>query len=106
MTAKTVAARLLCLWDVQGKNTGMGCHFLLQGNLPNPGIEPAYPASLADFFPAEPAGKPVFLLNGDKTTCALHGHCQDKIRHPCGGLSAVLACVLSRFSRVRLFASL
>ena len=84
----------------------MGCHFLLQGNLPNPGIEPAYPASLADFFPAEPAGKPVFLLNGDKTTCALHGHCQDKIRHPCGGLSAVLACVLSCFSRVRLFACL
>ena len=44
----------------------MACHFLLQGNLPNPGIEPASPASLADFFPAEPAGKPVFLLNGDK----------------------------------------
>ena len=23
--------RLLCLWDPPGKNTGMGCHFLLQG---------------------------------------------------------------------------
>ena len=23
-----------------GKNTGVGCHFLLQGDLPNPGIEP------------------------------------------------------------------
>ena len=25
--------RLLCLWDFPGKNTGVGCHFLLQGNL-------------------------------------------------------------------------
>ena len=23
--------RLLCLWDFPGKNTGIGCHFLLQG---------------------------------------------------------------------------
>ena len=25
------AARLLCPWDFLGKNTGVGCHFLLQG---------------------------------------------------------------------------
>ena len=25
------STRLLCLWDFPGKNTGMGCHFLLQG---------------------------------------------------------------------------
>ena len=25
------SARLLCPWDFSGKNTGMGCHFLLQG---------------------------------------------------------------------------
>ena len=31
-------ARLLCPWDFPGKNTGVGCHFLLQGiYLPNPG---------------------------------------------------------------------
>ena len=24
-------ARLLCPWDFPGKNTGVGCHFLLQG---------------------------------------------------------------------------
>ena len=29
--------RLLCPWDFPGKNTGMSCHFLLQGNLPGPG---------------------------------------------------------------------
>ena len=39
--------RLVCLWDSPGKNTGVGCHSLLQGNLPLPGIEPMSPA-LAD----------------------------------------------------------
>ena len=27
-------ARLLCPWDPPGKNTGVGCHFLLQGIFP------------------------------------------------------------------------
>ena len=35
-------ARLLCPWDSPGKNTGEGCHFLLQGIFPteesNPGL--------------------------------------------------------------------
>ena len=30
--------RLLCLWNFPGKNTGVGCCFLPQGNLPDPGI--------------------------------------------------------------------
>ena len=29
----------VCPWDSPSKNTGVSCHFLLQGNLPNPGIE-------------------------------------------------------------------
>ena len=28
-------------WSFPGKNTGVGCHFLLPGNLPELGIEPA-----------------------------------------------------------------
>ena len=27
-------------WGYSSKNTGVGCHALLQGNLPNPGVEP------------------------------------------------------------------
>ena len=27
----TVSTRLLCLWDLSGKNPGVDCHFLLQG---------------------------------------------------------------------------
>ena len=32
-----IAARLLCPWDFSGKNTGVGCHFLLQGVFPTQG---------------------------------------------------------------------
>ena len=32
--------RLLCPWDSPGKNTGMGCHVLLQGILPDLGMNP------------------------------------------------------------------
>ena len=49
---------LLCPWKSPGKNTRVGCHFLLQGNLPNPGIEPGSPALQADSLPFEPPGKP------------------------------------------------
>ena len=44
--------------DSPGKTTGMDCHFLLQGNLPNPGIKPRSPALQADSLPSEPPGKP------------------------------------------------
>ena len=30
-TPWTVVYQLLCPWDFPGKNTGLGCHFLLQG---------------------------------------------------------------------------
>ena len=48
----------LSFGDSPGKNTGMGCHALLQGNLPNPGIEPRSPAMWADCLPSEALGKP------------------------------------------------
>ena len=31
------ACRLHCLWDVPGKNTGVGCHFFLQAIFPTQG---------------------------------------------------------------------
>ena len=46
-----------CPWDSPGKNTGVGYHFLLQGNLPNPGIEPRSPALESDTLTSEPPGK-------------------------------------------------
>ena len=40
-------------WDSPGKNTGMSCHALLQGDLPDPGIKPPFltsPALAGRFF--------------------------------------------------------
>ena len=47
VTAWTVACWILCPWDFPGKNTGEGCHFLLQGIFLPPGIKPQSLASLA-----------------------------------------------------------
>ena len=49
--------RLLRPWDSPGKNTGVGCHFFLQGNLPDPVIKPRSPALEADALTSEPPGK-------------------------------------------------
>ena len=35
---------------ILGKNTGLGCPFLLHGIFPNPGIEPGSPTLQADFL--------------------------------------------------------
>ena len=40
--------------DSPGQNTGVGCHALLQGDLPNPGMEPQSPALQADSLLSEP----------------------------------------------------
>ena len=41
-----------CPWNFPGKNTGVGCHFLLQENLPSPGIGCASPTVEGRFFKA------------------------------------------------------
>ena len=54
-------ARLLCPWDFPGKNTGVGCHFLTPGDLPDPEIKPTPPAVscvIGGFFTTELPGKP------------------------------------------------
>ena len=44
--------------DSPGKDTGVGCHALLQGGLPYPGIEARSPALQVDSLPSEAPGKP------------------------------------------------
>ena len=38
----TAATRLLCPWAFPGKNTRVGCHFLLQGIVPTQGLNPYF----------------------------------------------------------------
>ena len=64
VSSKTISedistAQLLCPWDFLGKNTGVGCYFLLQENLPYLGIELQCAALQADSLPIEPLVKPL-----------------------------------------------
>ena len=51
---------LLCPWDSPGKNTGVSCHFLLQGLFLTQGLNPSLLCLLhwpADSLPLVPPGK-------------------------------------------------
>ena len=50
-------ASLLCPWDFPGKNSGLGCHFLLQGIFLTQELNLS-PALAGRFFTAKPPGKP------------------------------------------------
>ena len=59
--------RLLCPWNFPGKNTGMGCHFLLQGIFPTYRSNPHLLHHLhwqADSLPLVPPGKLFCLWKG------------------------------------------
>ena len=60
-------SRLLCPWDFPGKNTGLPV--TPSRDLPNPGVEPSFPALAGGSFIAELPGKPmlyVFYRNLEK----------------------------------------
>ena len=54
---KCSPTRLPCPCNSPGKNTGVGCYSFIQGNLPNPGVEPRFPTLQADSLLSEPPGK-------------------------------------------------
>ena len=54
-TPWTITHQIPCPWDLPGKNTGVGCHFLVQGIFTTQEIEPGSPALAGGFFTAEPA---------------------------------------------------
>ena len=50
--------RRLCPWDFPGKNTGMGCHFLLQGNFWTQGLNLSVRHWEVDSLPLSHQGSP------------------------------------------------
>ena len=55
---------------LQARFIRVGCHALLQGNLPNLGMEPRSPALQADSLLSEPPGKPLLpLVPTSQTMC-------------------------------------
>ena len=57
--------RLLCPWDFLDKNTGVGCHFLLQGI---EAMSLVSPAMTGGFFITAPPGKPTVDAAALQTT--------------------------------------
>ena len=58
---------LLCPWDSPGKNTGIGCHFLLQGIFLTQGSDPCLPHLLhwqVDSLPLSHPGSPSEMMLG------------------------------------------
>ena len=56
--------RLLCPWDFPGKNTEVGCHFLLQGIFPTQGSNPCLLHWQVASIPLRHLGSPGRLLLG------------------------------------------
>ena len=52
----------LCLWDFPGKNTEVGCYFLLQGIFPTKETKVCFLYWQVDSFTTEPRGKPLLPL--------------------------------------------
>ena len=52
--------RLLCPWESPGKNTGVGCHFLLQGIFPTQGSNPGLPHSRQMLYHLRHQGIPIY----------------------------------------------
>ena len=65
VTLWTVAHQALWPLNFPGKNTGVGCHFLLQGIFLTQGLNPSLLHVLhlqADSLPLEPPGQPIYFL--------------------------------------------
>ena len=94
--------------DSPGKNTGGGCHALLQGTFPTQGSNPGLPTLQADSLPSEPPGKPkntgvgsLSLLQGNFPNQELNRgllHCRSYQGSPCISHS----CIKYAFSRSKL----
>ena len=65
----TVAHQAPLSMDVPGRNTGVGCHFLLQGIFPTQGSNPCLLHWQVDSLPlTEPPLKPTLFYTGHKFT--------------------------------------
>ena len=61
-------ARLLCLRDFPGKNSGVGCHFPAPGDLSNPEIEPTSLTLAGGFSTADSPGEPILPVEDPVAT--------------------------------------
>ena len=65
-------ARLLCPWDSPGKNTGVGCHPLLQGIFTTQGLNPGLPHCRRVLYCLRHQGSPPSHLPFNKYLSAIY----------------------------------
>ena len=63
-----MAHRLLCPWDIPDKNTGVGCHFLLQGIFLTPGLNPSLLHCRLIFYGQSHQGSPTSVVVASNLT--------------------------------------
>ena len=63
--------RLLCPWDSSDKNTGVGCHFLLQGIFPTQGSNPGLPHCRQILYYLSHQGSLYWALTDTKCTFSI-----------------------------------
>ena len=61
-------APLLCPWDSPGKNTGVGCHAVLQGIFPTQGSNPGLPHYRQIPYYLSHQGSPWYRVHKDKSS--------------------------------------
>ena len=66
-TPWTVACQVLCPWNSPGQNTGVGCHFLVQGIFPTQQSNPSLPHCRQILHCLSHQGNPNCLLTCAKT---------------------------------------
>ena len=86
------ASSFLCPWNLPGKTTGVGCHFLLQGIFPSQGSNPGLLRWQADSLPLTRQKNPryslgiiFFLVVTPYSTWDLIFHTSDRTCASCSG---------------------
>ena len=77
--------RLLCPWDFPGKNTGVDCHFLLQGIFLTQALSPhlCIFTLAGGFFTTKSPGKPRSCGSGSKTVRGHQNYLEGLLKHSC-----------------------
>ena len=79
-------AGLLCPLDFPGKNTGVGCHCLLQGIFPTQGLNLEYPVLAG--FTSVPPGKSLGsqrTIHMEMSRAVLYDNLEDRVGREMGG---------------------
>ena len=69
------SARLLCPWDSPGKNSGVDCHFLLQGIFPTQDSNPGLPHCRKILYQLSYEGSPMNLSCLCRSQCEVLFNC-------------------------------